>query len=205
MSNTTIEHVLAIPRASFEKAGAFQGFNQVTKTHLNEFFSGVAVFLPRPDAEQDISWKQLIPYCILTCNGKILSYERGKTSGEKRLVSKKSIGVGGHINPVDSNGKNFDQTAYEATVKRELFEELIISGSVTSKIRGLINDDSNSVGSVHLGVIEVFVLENENVKPNEAALRNIQFLTVEQLQAERDSLEPWSQIALDNIKEILGL
>ena len=121
------------------------------------------------------------------------------------MVSKKSIGVGGHINPVDSNGKNFDQTAYEATVKRELFEELIISGSVTSKIRGLINDDSNSVGSVHLGVIEVFVLENENVKPNEAALRNIQFLTVEQLQAERDSLEPWSQIALDNIKEILGL
>ena len=81
MSNTTIEHVLAIPRASFEKAGAFQGFNQVTKTHLNEFFSGVAVFLPRPDAEQDISWKQLIPYCILTCNGKFFH-----TNAEKRVA-----------------------------------------------------------------------------------------------------------------------
>ncbi len=85
-----------------KSAGAFNGLAMDTQKYLDKLFApGVPRFMPRPQAEKDPSFKQLIPYVIMTCDGKYLSYVRGKRAGETRLVAKRSIGIGGHINPTD--------------------------------------------------------------------------------------------------------
>ena len=58
-------------------------------------------FIPRPDAENDPGYKQIIPYVVLRRGDKIFMTRRLKKGGEARLHGLMSIGVGGHINPVD--------------------------------------------------------------------------------------------------------
>lgn len=200
-----IEQILTVPRAAFDAAGPFQGFQAENEAYRKAFFApGVAKFLPRPEAELDPSHKQLIPYCILTHKGKILRYRRGAKGGEKRLAEKFSIGIGGHINPIDTAGAAFDESAYKNAVLRELNEELVIKAKILDRrIAGLINDDSNPVGRVHLGVVETFDLDSDVVLSNEAAIEEPEFLTIEELSGEQDTLETWSQIALEAIEEIL--
>jgi len=196
-----IEHILTIPRAVFDSVGTFQGFSPTIAPYLSAFFADdSACFLPRPAAEDDPTHKQLIPYCVFVSGGKVLKYQRGGSGGEKRLTAKYSIGVGGHINPVDFSGKRFDLDAYEAAVQRELKEEVVIVGDIISrKIVGLINDDSNPVGRVHLGVVEVFELSEPSVAPNEDAILAPEFVDIDSLLATRDAFETWSQIAMDNL------
>ena len=58
-------------------------------------------FIPRPDAENDPDYKQIIPYVVLRRGDEIFMTRRLKKGGEARLHGLMSIGVGGHINPVD--------------------------------------------------------------------------------------------------------
>ena len=58
-------------------------------------------FLQRDLAEDDPGHKQIIPYAIFRHGDKFLHYVRGGGSGERRLASKGSIGIGGPINDVD--------------------------------------------------------------------------------------------------------
>ena len=67
----------------------------------------------------------------------------------------------------------------------------------------LLNDDSNEVGRVHLGVVHVFELDEPKVEKNEAMITNLAFLSPEELRARRDLLESWSQICLDGLGELL--
>ena len=76
---------------------------------------------------------------------------------------------------------------------------------LTSKrIVALLNDDSNEVGQVHLGVVHLFELESPDVSANEAAISELEFLSREELKARHDRLETWSQICVDAFEE-LGL
>ena len=68
----------------------------------------------------------------------------------------------------------------------------------------LLNDDSNEVGQVHLGIVHVFDLESENVAPNEAPITQLEFLSREELTARREQLESWSQFCLDHWDALLG-
>ena len=61
-------------------------------------------FMPRAKAETDPSFKQIIPYVVITDGKNILHYVRGKKAGEQRLVAKGSVGIGGHINRADAPG-----------------------------------------------------------------------------------------------------
>ena len=79
-------------------------------------------------AELDPTHKQLIPYTIFHHAGRYLSYTRGGSSGEKRLVAKRSIGIGGHMNDHDEGLFAFDRAAYDAAVQREVGEELRVEG-----------------------------------------------------------------------------
>ena len=96
------EQVLVIERKVFEKIGTFHGLAVNIDKYLKGIFApGVPRFMPRSQAEKDPSFKQLIPYVIMNCGDKFLSYVRGKRAGETRLVGNRSIGIGGHINPAD--------------------------------------------------------------------------------------------------------
>ncbi len=192
------ENVLVVPRRLFDELGAFQGYQPDGGRYIEAFLKRENnYFLPRSRAEDDPTHKQLIPYAVFTHGGKILHYVRGAKSGEKRLVAKGSIGIGGHINDGDESLFAFDESAYRAAVHREVEEELTLDGAYTDEVIGLINDDATEVGSVHLGVVHLVRLENAGVKPGEKAIAELGFLSLEELIARRDSLETWSQILLD--------
>lgn len=193
----SVENILVVRRSLFDEIGAFQGFISQADRYLNAFFQpGNAFFIPRPDAEQDPSHKQLIPYCVFVHEGRVLRYIRGGSSGEKRLTAKKSIGIGGHVNDIDTRGGAFDETGYLAAVHREISEELIINGSYADRIIGLINDDSNEVGRVHLGVVHLVELDTDDVTPGEAAIAEPAFVRLDEVMNDIDHLETWSQIVV---------
>jgi predicted NUDIX family phosphoesterase len=200
------EMILVVRRTLFDQLGAFQGLNFQVGRYLpalldraNNFFTA------RPAAETDPSMKQLIPYVLLVHEGRVLHYVRGKKAGEQRLVAKGSIGIGGHMNDHDEGLFALDRTAYDAAVQREVAgEELRIGTPYTNHVVALLNDDSNEVGRVHLGVVHVFQLESENVQKGEAMITDLQFLDRAQLHARREAMETWSQLCLDRLDEILA-
>ncbi len=199
------EHVLAVRRALFDELGSFQGLNHEPGRYLASFLRRENnTFLPRSAAENDPSFKQLIPYAVFTHGGRILHYVRGAKSGEKRLVAKGSIGIGGHINDGDESLFAFDDAAYHEAVRREIAEELRLDGSFTERTVALINDDSTEVGSVHLGVVHIVTLESPNVRAGEKAIASLEFLSIPELRERRDSLETWSQIVLDAWETLTG-
>ncbi len=197
MSVETVEHVLVVPTLLFHQLGHFQGFSPALERYLSVLLSpDYTSYRPRPEMEADPSFKQLIPYCIFTCQGQVFYYRRGGGQGEARLRKKRSIGVGGHISTVDGTVAT---TAYRAGMQRELEEEVEIGSTYHETCLGLINDDETEVGKVHLGVVHKFELILPKVSPREASMMESGFASPEVLQAERDDFETWSQICLDHL------
>ncbi len=199
------ENVLVVPRALFDEIGSFQGLCLEPQKYLPALLDPKNnFFLARDDAEDDPSHKQIIPYAIFHHQGRFLHYVRGGGSGEKRLASKGSIGIGGHINSEDADQASLDKDTYSIGVEREVNEEVNLTGSHTQRIVALINDDSNEVGAVHLGVVHLFDLDSADVTPNEAIIEDLQFLTPDELQSSHEALESWSQICLAGLPTILA-
>lgn len=199
------EKVLVVSRELFDKLGAFQGLCLEPGRYLPAFLDPENnYFLARDDAEEDPGHKQIIPYAIFRHGDRFLHYVRGGGSGEKRLAAKGSIGIGGHVNAEDFEAQaHLDKDTYTVGVEREIDEELNIEGSHGQKIVALINDDSNPVGQVHLGVVHLFDLESDAVTPNEDNITELGFFTIAELEARRDRMETWSQICLDGLAELL--
>ena len=199
--NMPQEDVLVVPRALFDKVGAFQGFCADTAAYLPALLDPRHTsWRPRATVEDDPSFKQLIPYCVLAWQAadggpRYFAYTRGGGQSEARLRAKRSVGIGGHISSTD--GAHGDDTSYDAGMRREIAEEIAIGGGWTSRCVGLINDDSNAVGSVHLGIVHMLELEKPEVASRESELVECGFETLEQLLADRERFETWSQITLD--------
>lgn len=197
--------MLAVPRAVFERAGEFQGLLTDCGRHLESILSRENnLFIPRSKAEDDPSHKQIIPYAVFVCEGEILHYVRGGSSGEKRLVAKASIGIGGHVNDSDEGLFSFDAGTYHAAVRREIAEELRISCKWTERIAGMINDDSTEVGRVHLGVVHLVDLESRAVEPGEKAIARLGFSPPAELRSRIEEFETWSQFILRDWDKLAG-
>ena len=199
------EQVLVFERKVFEQAGIFHGLKFDVAPFLRELFvPGVLRFMPRSQAEKDTTYKQLIPYVIMTHNHKYLSYVRGRRAGEGRLVGNRSIGIGGHINPVDEVPlfDNDFRQAYLTAVEREVAEEVTVKANYTNRIVALLNDDSNEVGQVHLGIVHYWTLDSSKIEKREQMITQMSFMTIEQLQEARDTLETWSSLCLDGLNEM---
>lgn len=195
-----MEHVLVIPRPLFDSLGSFQGFQSDADRYLPALLDPANnFFMERPAAENDPTHKQIIPYSLFHHQGRYLCYTRGGKGGEKRLHAKRSVGIGGHINPVDQTQAHLGEQTYFNGVEREIAEELRIAGGHTQTVIGLINDDSNEVGQVHLGVVHLFELENDDVLSNEEAIQDLQFVPLEELIANADGLETWSSICVRHL------
>ena len=114
------EKVLVFPRSVFEQLGLFQGFNPDVNRYLPTILDiKNNSFQSRARAETDPTFKQIIPYVVITDGKSILHYVRGKKAGEQRLVSKGSIGIGGHINDEDHSLFADGLQAFQAAVERE--------------------------------------------------------------------------------------
>lgn len=199
-SRYIMEHVLVIPRSLFDTLGSFQGFQPDASHYLPALLDTKNnFFMERPAAEIDPTHKQLIPYSIFHHAGRYLCYTRGGKSGEKRLVAKRSIGIGGHINPIDQTQDHVGEQMYFNGVEREIAEELRIGGTHTQSVIGLINDDSNEVGAVHLGVVHLFELTSDEVQSNEEAIQDLQFVPLAELVANVQGLESWSKFCVEHL------
>jgi len=202
------ELVLVVKKEVIEAVGEFQKFTSDTMPYLEKIFTpGVAFFIPRSEAETDPNYKQIIPYVLIhdPIHNTYLSYRRGKKGAEKRLVGNISIGIGGHINSTDLS--DTPKKLYNTAVQREIHEEVKMLTGYVDYIVGLLYDDSNAVGQVHLGIVHELILLPEiqslpYVLPNEEEISELTFKSIEELKECRDDLEMWSQICLDNIKQI---
>jgi predicted NUDIX family phosphoesterase len=200
------EEVLVAKRTIVEQEGMFHGLNFQVDRYLRRLFApGVLRFMPRSQAEADPEYKQLIPYVIMTHGNKYLTYVRGKRAGETRLVGNRSIGIGGHINPVDDEVPLFDadfRRMYRIAVEREVAEEVSVEANHTDRIVALLNDDSNEVGQVHLGVVHYWTLDSCKVERKEQMITQMAFMGIDELQEVRDSMETWSQLCFDGLGEM---
>lgn len=198
--STAPENLLVIERAALGETGLFQGLSFETGRFLPRLLDPrFHRFVPRPDAEHDPSLKQLIPYFVI-CNGdRTWCYRRGSKPGEKRLADRYSIGVGGHINDCDRQG---DGGIYQRAALRELHEEIVVPSDARHEIAALLNDDSNAVGQVHLGIVHVLLTDDAVIVPREETIREAGFKTLSELAALRPSLETWSQIVFDGLTEL---
>jgi predicted NUDIX family phosphoesterase len=201
------EKVLVVERTVFDQVGAFNGLNFDVERYVERLFTpGGPRFVPRPAAEKDPSYKQLIPYVIMTCEGKYLTYVRGKRAGETRLVGNRSVGIGGHINPIDDEIPLFSadfRDTYLAAVRREVAEEVSVDAQYTDHVVALLNDDSNEVGQVHLGLVHCWVLDSPDVTRREQMITQMEFMTIDELRAVRDTMETWSQLCLDGLPQMM--
>ena len=202
--NPSNENVLVVRRELFDEIGSFQGLNFEAEKYLKAILSrGSNFFIPRPEAETNPAYKQIIPYALLSFENTVLYYVRGKKAGEQRLVAKGSIGIGGHMNETDESLFAMDEQAYRAGVEREVNEEINIETPFEDRIVALLNDDSTEVGRVHLGIVHIFKLKEPKVQKREAMITGLSLLTKQELMARRESLETWSQICVDAIDQLL--
>lgn len=204
------EQVLVIPTELFHSLGHFQGFSPEVDRYLKPILeSGQISYRPRGQMEADPSFKQLIPYCVFRFvdeSGvvRILNYQRGGGGGEARLRAKRSVGVGGHISTLDHQASEASQDSgavYRAGLMRELDEEVSINAEHTESCVGMINDDETDVGRVHLGVVHVFDMQQPAVEAREDDIQDVQFTPLDEIAADLDHYETWSQIAVKALVE----
>ncbi len=197
------EMVLGVPRRLLDELRIGQGLQFGVDAWMEALLDpGNSCFRPRSQAERDTGFKQLIPYVLIQKGNAWLHYVRGKASGEKRLVGKGSIGIGGHINPTDESLFHRGPEFYEAALQREISEELSLNGVFPTQVLALLNDDSTPVGQFHLGIVHLCRLDNLAVTKREGCITDLRFLTLKQLARRRQRLETWSRLCYDYLVQV---
>ncbi len=195
----TSDRILVVPASELDLLGRFQGFSADAERYLEVLLAaGSGQFLPRPEMEQDPSYKQIIPYVVFRSGDSVFCYTRGSSQGETRLHRLRSLGVGGHVDEADADGQA-SREAYERALRRELDEEVRVESPGVLRLVGLINDDETPVGQVHLGVVHVYDLDRPAVFPREEGLAEAGFVPLTQVWEGRERFESWSRICIESV------
>lgn len=186
------ELILVVKRKDlFAHQAPWSGLKEVNFETYLKTIQEKKEFLPRSIMETDPSYKQIIPYLIFKHNDTYFLMQRQGDATEKRLQNKFSLGIGGHIRQEDMASDSIVDWA-----KREFHEEVSYDGDLEIKPIGVLNDDSNPVGQVHIGF--VFLLTgNDNNIAVKSELKSGQLLTLEACKPYFTSMESWSQIAFE--------
>jgi len=156
------------------------------------------LFLRRSELEEDPSFKQIIPYAIISHNESFYLFRRTSGQTEKRLHNKFSLGVGGHMNPNDSMELKEQYLIDE--LKRELYEEVkLLNGCLIEDIEfiGFINDDTIPVGSLHIGLLYNIHVSNKEVYINETDKMTGDWIDKSNLAEFYEGMETWTKITFD--------
>jgi predicted NUDIX family phosphoesterase len=201
-----MEQVLVFPTKLLEEVNCPNGYIENPSKYLRcILYDDNLTFVDRDLAEQDTNLQQIIPYCVLRWNGEVFTYERTKKSGENRLHNLLSLGIGGHVNPVDSDSSDNTELLikgflvpqiYTNAFYRELNEEVEILSSFQNTIIGCIRDTSNDVGRVHFGIIHRLTLKEKNVKTVDPALTNGVFRGIVEVKRDIEKFESWSKLVI---------
>jgi predicted NUDIX family phosphoesterase len=141
----------------------------------------------RDKAEQDATYKQIVSYIMCVHRGNIFLMQRNAHIHESTLANKYSIGIGGHLNPHDI------ARSINLWGIREFCEEVIYHGSYSLKPYAFINDNSNAIGSLHLGLVHIMQVEDEHITIK-SEFRKGSFVKIEEIAFYYNNLESWSQL-----------
>ena len=204
-----MERILVVPRVDFFRGAWPQGFSalapQDAKT-LTTRFASRAFFANRTEAEDNPAWKQPIPYCLITRGSDVFCVQRTQAGTEGRLRGLYSVGLGGHVGPEDGDPQ--DPKTLERALLRELNEELSLREPPPPHLPlvGLLNDDSNLVGEVHVGLVFRWELRpRERGGVENIGIREIsklrggfrQLVEFQELWEDPGRFESWSQIVIE--------
>ncbi len=154
----------------------------------------------RGPLEEDPTKKQLIPYIVVTQTEHVWVMRRKRAQSEARLHDKLSIGVGGHLDEAERHADD----PIIAGARREFAEEVEVLGELDDEALdwsylGLLNDDRNAVGEVHLGVVfHLKLAPHLGLEVRERDKIEGEWVHWEALNMER--LETWSQLVAEVIK-----
>jgi predicted NUDIX family phosphoesterase len=162
----------------------------------------IGFFRERSELEEDPSFKQIIPYAIISNKESFFLFKRTSGQTEKRLHNKFSLGVGGHMN--QSNLKKSNEQYLINELKRELFEEInLLDGCLIEDVEfiGFINDDTIPVGSVHIGLLYNIHVSTKDVVVNETDKMTAVWIDKPDLAEFYEGMETWTKIAFDYYME----
>ena len=201
----TDEDVLVVPtEAVLDELGggsAWLGIQPAGEAELADLIRRRGEFRSRGEMEADPRWKQVIPYPILRDGGRWFLMRRTRAGGDTRLHDRYSIGVGGHVNPVDGGLDGGLTRALE----REWTEELDVDFVPSFRFLGLLNDDTTSVGQVHLGLVYEGDAGGRPVVIRETDKLSGGFVETAEVAAVADRLETWSRLAFEFIEALAAL
>ena len=116
---------------------------------------------------------------------------RTRAGGDERLHDRFTIGVGGHVNPEDED--------VLGGLRREWAEEVEADFTPDFEPIGVLNDDSNLVGAVHLGLVYVADAGGRPVDIREKEKLSGAFAALDEVAAVADKLETWSALLFEFI------
>jgi predicted NUDIX family phosphoesterase len=200
LTGTNLEElVLAIPTNDlwkllpYKESGLIKGDSNILDRMVRN-----GLFRKRSELEEDPSFKQIIPYAMISNKESFYLFKRTSGQTEKRLQHKLHLGAGGHVNPGRSNETDAQYLVHE--LKRELFEEVKFStGCVIEDIAfiGFINDDSIPVGRAHIGLLYDIRVSSQDIFIHETDKMTAEWIEKKDLAEYYEEMETWTKIAFD--------
>jgi predicted NUDIX family phosphoesterase len=177
----------------YNEQGFIHGTADTLKTIVQK-----GVFRKRYELEEDLSFKQIIPYGVISCKDSFYLFRRTGGQRDKRLPNLYYLGVGGHMNPGKSTEPEEQYIIDE--LKRELSEEVrLVKGCKIEAIDfiGFINDDTIQIGRFHIGLLYHIQLSNKEVYINETDKMSAEWVDKSGLAEFSEGMETWTRIAYD--------
>lgn len=185
------EKVMVVAREDIFADGTWHGLKTEDIARLVKIINTKHKFMARGEVEDDPAWQQIIPYMYYQFEGKYFLMQRNAGHTDKRLASNFSLGIGGHINKKDIKTGNIASWA-----KREFEEEADYKGRMKTTFAGLLNDDTNDVGRVHLGLVIEIEGANDQIQVRDEH-QSGEMVDFEKLSGAYKKMETWSQIVYD--------
>ncbi|MCC6444319.1 MAG: NUDIX domain-containing protein [Armatimonadetes bacterium] len=195
------EQVLIVPRDKLFPSETPEGFFTRGREAILNAVAAFGEFRWRHTVEDDPSLKQIIPYALITCGPDIFLLRRHAAQTESRLHDKFSLGVGGHINPVEGMG---GQALLEEGFLRELNEEVRLDTPYRYRLAGFLNEEYPPVSQVHFGAVYRVEAEEPRVSVAETEKMSGEFVSAEAVRRRYDAMETWSQRLVDRLDEVLS-
>lgn len=151
-------------------------------------------FIGRDVAENDPSFKQIISYCVIVSGDEIFMTRRTKKQTEARLHDRMSVGIGGHVASVDEG-----PDLVLRGLRRELEEEVAITGPYDMRYLGVINDNSTEVGKVHTGICYLVRVAAGDCEVREKEKMVGQWVKIADLSTYYPNFEEWSKIVTNTL------
>ncbi len=197
MSDKSAELVLGVPRDRIIGERPWRGIRSAGVERCLDLIAQEGTYRPRVEAEQDPTWKQVIPYLLMRDGERLFLMQRTRAGADDRLHDLYSLGIGGHLNPQDGG--------VLPGLRREFHEEMVAAWEPEPRLLGLLNDDDVLVGQVHVGVVFEADAAGRSLSVRETDKLSGRFVAPDAVAAVYDRMETWSQLLYDHVTTSSGV